>query len=118
VRQTSLIRAAMGHARRRKNGRECICRSETKKDEETGIAVAGARVWRVAKEEVPAIEKGIKIPPPQTGFRKYAWDHMEVGDSFWAPVGQTALTRAAAGHSAWRKNDRKYVCRSEKRKDD
>lgn len=56
------------------------------------------------------IDKGIPIPPSNTGSR-YPFAHMEVGDSFFAETRQSKMTAAARNWGVRLK--RKFVTRKE-----
>lgn len=54
-----------------------------------------------------AIEKGLEIPPLTT--KKYPWGEMDIGDSFFVPMGENEektknMIRCAAGAFGRRKN--------------
>ena len=51
--------------------------------------------------EIVKIDKGVPLP---TARRKYPWDEMEVGDSFFSPVGQATLMTQSR-----RRSDRKFT---------
>ncbi len=61
------------------------------------------------------IEKGIPVRDPRTDAngvrRKYPWDEMETGDSFFAPVSSNALRTTAAYHA--KKTGQEFIVRKE-----